>query len=185
MKYEEELKYLQQQLRYFKEQAELDLLTKLYNRMSFEKYVNAELEKNRGGCFLVLDMNNFKKINDNYGHLAGDKVLKEIGLILKKAFPNPAFAGRVGGDEFAVYIPEKCVGGKGKKIAVEEKIKSVAEKMAEIIKAVGGDFTVECAVGILEIIEKENFSTAYEKGDTAMYRAKKLKQIFCWYVHEK
>lgn len=48
MKYEEELKYLQQQFQYFKEQAELDLLTKLYNRMSFEKYVNAELEKNRG-----------------------------------------------------------------------------------------------------------------------------------------
>jgi len=88
--------------------ATRDLLTGLFNRNYFDISVEREIEKIRrtGGnpLFIMLDINSFKYVNDTYGHLRGDKILKEAALILKKSVRAADLLVRLGGDEFLVLM---------------------------------------------------------------------------------
>ena len=87
--------------------AEKDSLSGLYNRETTESKVNSELKNLRQDCMSVLymiDLDNFKKINDIYGHLAGDTVICEISNRLKKIFRESDIISRLGGDEFSVFL---------------------------------------------------------------------------------
>ncbi|WP_058306438.1 diguanylate cyclase [Gracilibacillus massiliensis] len=84
--------------------TEEDFLTKLYNRQSYETYLQHLLEENRSFGILLIDLNYFKEINDQYGHDVGDHVLIEFATILKKVFSNSGFVSRLGGDEFIVVV---------------------------------------------------------------------------------
>ena len=85
-------------------QAGTDWLTGLCNRMAMEEKVNRRLRTNGMGVLFVLDIDNFKKINDRYGHLAGDQVLRGVGPILKEVVFGYDIIGRVGGDEFVIFM---------------------------------------------------------------------------------
>lgn len=85
--------------------AERDGLTNLYNRNTFEAKVNELLEADEEGVMLVIDADDFKEINDRYGHLTGDQMLQRIAHILESTFRKEDFIGRVGGDEFVVFLP--------------------------------------------------------------------------------
>lgn len=98
----------------FHKQAIVDALTGLYNRRSAEQRIAAEAERSRryGRPLTVLsiDLNNFKQINDRFGHPAGDLVLKEFAVRLNSAIRVSDLAVRMGGDEFLVLLPECPVG---------------------------------------------------------------------------
>ena len=86
--------------------AQTDGLTGIYNKRSTEERINEIRDENPAekGTFVILDVDKFKEVNDRYGHMAGDKVLSEFGRILKAHFREEDVVGRIGGDEFVVYI---------------------------------------------------------------------------------
>ncbi len=81
-----------------------DYLTKLYNRNSFDAYMQHLIQGNRQFSLMVFDLNYFKEINDKYGHVAGDETLICFGKALKKSFAHKGLAFRLGGDEFAAIF---------------------------------------------------------------------------------
>lgn len=84
--------------------ANRDPLTGLYNRTCFKEMVDADVDDGRNGCFVMMDMDNFKRVNDAYGHQRGDSVLKNLAGILAEFPESKLFACRVGGDEFCAYF---------------------------------------------------------------------------------
>ena len=86
-----------------------DLLTGLYNKRSFEEEVQKTInnqQENEVSVLLIFDFDNFKTINDTYGHAIGDEVLKGFGAVLGRAFRTHDLIGRIGGDEFMVFMPQ-------------------------------------------------------------------------------
>ncbi|MEE9399631.1 MAG: diguanylate cyclase, partial [Dehalococcoidales bacterium] len=91
------------------ERARIDELTGLLNRRSLDEFIASEISQHSryGGAFslIILDLDSFKAFNDNYGHLAGDKLLAKVGSIMKSTIRNADQAFRFGGDEFAILLP--------------------------------------------------------------------------------
>ncbi len=113
------------------EKARLDELTGLLNRRSLDEQITSEIGRHSryGGVFslIILDLDSFKAFNDNYGHLAGDKLLKEIGGIMKGTIRSADQAFRYGGDEFAILLPNTPIDAASQ---VAERIrKQIASKM--------------------------------------------------------
>ena len=92
-----------------KSQATIDFLTGLYNRRAFEKQLELAVEraKRDKGIFslILLDIDHFKRINDLYGHLVGDEVLKKLAQLIKDTVRKVDFPARYGGEEFAIILP--------------------------------------------------------------------------------
>ncbi len=123
----QEIEKLKEELKKVKEEANIDPLTGLRNRRSFERTLNEFFRdfKRYGYPFsvIMMDLDNFKDINDTYGHLVGDRVLKEIGNILKNYLRAKDVPARTGGEEFTIILP-----GVGKKEAL-----LVAERLRKVI----------------------------------------------------
>lgn len=96
---------LKEENRRLNQLAEKDWLTGLYNRMAMEHKVNEVLDSRQRGVMFVIDVDNFKAINDRYGHIAGDTVLKGIADMLGTLTLRNDLLGRVGGDEFVIFMP--------------------------------------------------------------------------------
>lgn len=84
--------------------SEEDVLTKIYNRKSLESYVEYLEDSRIPYGILIIDLNGFKKINDDYGHQKGDEVLTQFSALLREVFLEDGFVARLGGDEFAVIL---------------------------------------------------------------------------------
>jgi diguanylate cyclase (GGDEF)-like protein len=92
-------------------QATIDDLTGVFNRRHFVERVREKLNETSSGCsLLLLDIDDFKKVNDVHGHLAGDKVLMTFSSLLLKAYADGGIVGRVGGEEFAVFLRDSSEG---------------------------------------------------------------------------
>jgi diguanylate cyclase (GGDEF)-like protein len=92
-------------------QATIDDLTGVFNRRHFVEKVREQLDETSIGCsLLLLDIDDFKKINDVHGHLAGDKVLITFSSLLAKVYADYGIVGRVGGEEFAIFLKERSEG---------------------------------------------------------------------------
>lgn len=85
--------------------AEKDWLTGLYDKKTIEHKVNEALKSKQSGIMFMIDVDNFRTINDRYGHIAGDRVLKGIASLLEKMTLHSDLLGRVGGDEFVIFMP--------------------------------------------------------------------------------
>ena len=153
------------------EKSKYDFLTRLYNRENFELefdyFINKELDENMVSGLFIMDLDNFKIINDVFGHRIGDKVLKESAHTLKTALRSSDILGRLGGDEFVLLI---------KNAPNIRAIQKIAEKInLSLTKTYTKDekeITVSCSIGI-KIIEKgSSFKKAYEGADLALYRVK-------------
>lgn len=155
-----------------KEKAEIDLLTGLYNRNTSEALIRQELSERKysTGALLILDLDNFKKINDTYGHLYGDAVLSETAHKIVKNFRREDISGRLGGDEFIVYM---------RNIVSKETVLQKAEQMCNLLKTVysSGQHRVEVSVSIGIAFfpqDGEHFNLLYDRADIALYQVKKL-----------
>lgn len=145
----------------------IDEMTGLFNR----KYLNSCLDriyrsKARGAYGVMLDANNFKRINDEYGHLVGDRAIQEIGGIIARAVPENAVAMRISGDEFIILFED------GAPDALEETQRSIRENIRRFNETTGEPYRLSLSMGGAEYDGKstEGFLSAMDK---AMYAAKK------------
>ncbi len=147
-----------------------DYLTGVYSRKYLFDLISKELkEDNLNSYIIMIDLDNFKGINDNYGHLIGDYCLKEISLKLKNVFHN-CILGRYGGDEFLVYVKNVT------DLELEKLIKS-ALKVSYTYKHANNKHIVTCSLGISKRISKrKNLNDLIEESDKALYQAKKRKK---------
>ncbi|MEG2117881.1 MAG: EAL domain-containing protein, partial [Clostridia bacterium] len=149
-------------------QVKTDLMTGLVNRISGEKMMTQQLEKSNSVCaMMMLDIDNFKKINDSCGHCCGDKVICAVSDKLRSFFGNKDIVARMGGDEFAVFI-ENVVDV----AIIEQKARQFCEDTMTI-KIDGVNSMISCSIGIALSSEKTNsFALLYQNADKALYNAK-------------
>ena len=150
--------------------ARSDNLTKLSNARAFEMAVSGERERlrryGRVVSLVYLDLDNFKAVNDRWGHAAGDELLITIGRTLSGNVRQVDVAARLGGDEFALLLPE--TGADGAKILLER----LREKMLAAVEARG--WPVTCSIGCVTFLDApDSVEEMLREADAAMYRAKK------------
>ena len=162
-----------QELEFLKitEKSKYDFLTRLYNRETFEKEINVFLNNNilngTVNALFLIDLDNFKKINDIFGHRTGDKVLFEAVNTLKTSLRSSDLLGRLGGDEFVLLI---------KNAPNIETIHKIAQKLNKsIIKTYtksNKSITISCSIGISIIHKNMTFKKIYTNADKALYNVK-------------
>ncbi|MEG2343510.1 MAG: sensor domain-containing diguanylate cyclase [Acidaminococcaceae bacterium] len=153
-----------------KSRAERDSLTNLYNNNSFKEAINSYLtEKAPEGkhAFIIVDVDDFKQVNDTAGHQEGDRVLREVAKLMVQVFAKDCLVGRLGGDEFAVLA--KNIASEAE---VEEQVTTFLSRTKEI--AVGtGVLELSCSIGIAFYkTGGSNFAELFKNADTALYKAK-------------
>lgn len=154
--------------------ANYDSLTQIYNRRRLMTEAEKELlrAKRHGHSVsaLMIDIDHFKLVNDRYGHLAGDEVLKALAKVCRSKIRHNDILGRYGGEEFLIVLPES---GKESAYRVAKDIKEAVAAMK--IKYKGEVIGVSVSIGMeTEIINKENYSVGklINNADVALYKAK-------------
>lgn len=146
-----------------------DYLTGLKSRRALESFVNDFLKngknKSEETVLILLDLDNFKMINDKFGHLTGDKVLKKVAKTLEDTYKKESIISRVGGDEFVIFL-SKIANRKEVETLVSETIKKIANISVKNTKLIG------CSIGISYPETCKNYKTIFNKADIAMYQAK-------------
>jgi len=158
--------------------AQTDLFTGLYNKKTTETLIEEEVGKAIGIMFL-LDIDDFKSINDRFGHEAGDCGLKYFSDILINIFRKSDIVGRVGGDEFMIFIK-----GTSDVSIAKEKASEILERLRTGFDYDKMRLIITASIGITIIDEDNcNFSEAYNQADSALYEAKfKGKNSYAIYV---
>lgn len=155
-------------------EATTDFLTGLANRRSFMERLKTEvarIRRYRGvGSLLLLDIDRFKNINDNYGHNVGDQVLAGLGELLSGAVREGDLPGRIGGEEFLIFLSETSVEGAGH---FAERLRQTIKKRTIPTDEGAVSFTV--SIGITQISPDDiSIDQIIARADRAMYRAKEL-----------
>jgi diguanylate cyclase (GGDEF)-like protein/PAS domain S-box-containing protein len=153
--------------------ARTDPLTGLVNREEVFNRLDQELERaERYGhtlSLLMLDLDHFKDLNDTYGHLAGDEVLRAFGSLLREHMRDSDVAGRYGGEEFVVIVPHVSLEG-----AVTMAERFLEKLRNQTIDAGGEELQITCSAGVTEMMShEERAEELIDRADTALYRAKK------------
>nr|WP_290759942.1 sensor domain-containing diguanylate cyclase [Anaerostipes sp.] len=150
--------------------AETDEMTGFHTRKATERCIEKLLSENQGSkyAFLIFDIDNFKQANDQFGHVFGDMAIKEFTAVIRGHFRESDILGRIGGDEFAAFIPA-------------EEIKAVETKAGEIAADLDRTFTdgvsswkMSVSIGIsIAPQDGTDFVTLYKNADAALYQTKK------------
>ncbi len=155
-------------------QSTIDVLSKLYNRRELMRLsmllLNRSILENKNVASLMVDIDLFKKINDNYGHRAGDTAIEMVSNTIKTSVTNTDIAGRYGGEEFVVFIGDTTLENV-KKIAI--RIRKNVEKLE--IKYENHKLNCTCSIGVCFIDnpdKQDNLESIIEKSDQALYEAK-------------
>ncbi|MEG1981595.1 MAG: diguanylate cyclase [Clostridia bacterium] len=152
--------------------ARCDLLTTLYNKATTEKTIEEYLTKaakNNTSALLMIDIDCFKQINDILGHAKGDEILAEFGTNLTKIFSDDDIIGRVGGDEFIVFI--KSYNDLSEIKAIAEKIRAVIN--SEYVSSDNSTFKTSASIGIATFPSGgSSFDELYRNADIALYYSK-------------
>ncbi|ARD45648.1 GGDEF domain-containing protein [Colwellia sp. PAMC 21821] len=148
-----------------------DALTKLANRASFDEYFAKELvrfhHKQFDLAISVIDLDDFKRINDTFGHTAGDKTLQVIAETLTKVMGKDVFISRYGGEEFVIIFKDND------KITVMNKLNMLRKKVASLpFTFKGTRVSITLSIGVTLIQREDIVHSAFERADTALYRAK-------------
>ncbi|MFH1307269.1 MAG: GGDEF domain-containing protein [archaeon] len=147
--------------------ATTDEKTGLYNYQYFKAHFSQEFEKAKRGqslSLLILDLDKFKKLNDTYGHITGDRILEHLGKLLRKQTRKADIAARFGGEEFIIIFPNTSL----------EKAYKVSER---IRKAVEGDklikkYKLTISGGVTCYKKDDTISKIKQRADKALYKAK-------------
>ncbi|MFU2208296.1 GGDEF domain-containing protein [Solidesulfovibrio sp. C21] len=155
--------------------ADHDGLTRIHNRRAFDERLVEELRRHQRYhhplSLLMLDIDHFKTINDRFGHLVGDHVLREVGRLLSDTLRSTDFTARYGGEEFTVILPQTA----------EEPSRVLAERLRGVIEEArfnhdGQDFSITVSIGAATMVPGSltKRKELLEKADKALYQAKKL-----------
>lgn len=168
---EQETTHLRAHLRKRKIQAMSDPLTGIANRTAFEERLQREhgrWKRYRHSLgFMILDVDHFKQINDNYGHKAGDRALKLIAQLLRQSLRETDFIARYGGEEFVALLPET---GQAQIAEVAEKLRRVIETCSFHHRGVRVPITI--SAGYCEFRGEDSSEDVFQRADAALYRAK-------------
>ncbi len=156
-----------------KSRADHDGLTRIHNRRAFDDRLVEELRRHQRYrqpmSLLMLDIDHFKGINDAFGHLVGDHVLREVGRLLSETVRSTDFTARYGGEEFVVILPQTA----------EEPSRILAERLRSLIAAArfvhdGQPFSITVSIGVATLLPGAltKRRDLLEKADQALYQAK-------------
>ena len=168
---ENETAELRSRIKQERNQAKVDPLTGIPNRLAYEERLEQEVARwKRFATPLVLvmwDIDLFKKVNDNFGHRAGDKVLRTIARTLESSIRETDFVARYGGEEFVQLMTGSSL----------EECLQVAEKIREAVKKTGFHFrnqaiTITASCGLAEFRDGDSVEQWFERADKALYKAK-------------
>lgn len=163
-----------------------DSLTELYTRRYFLERFEEELKRSilrkLPLSFLIMDVDHFKNINDEFGHLTGDQILREIGEIISQNIREIDIAGRYGGEEFTVALPD--TNQEGARFAAE-RIRSAVKK--KVIKAYDATIQTTLSIGTTTFPQDGKMvNELIDRADWALYRAKKMgRNCICTFGHYK
>lgn len=157
--------------RTLKSLAKTDSLTKLANRRAFFSsgyhHMEYALKAHSELCVLMIDIDNFKQVNDDLGHNAGDKVICHVAALASEAMRSRDVFARIGGEEFAAILPDASV---GQARAIAERIR---EKIQESTDQTLNELSITVSIGLASIHDaKESFDHLLHVADIAMYQAK-------------
>lgn len=154
-----------------KEANQKDHLTTLYNRKTGVEIIDEMLKDSwHNRAFMLLDLNDFKHINDVYGHQMGDAVLKEFAIAMKRSIYDDDVALRLGGDEFIIFLAN---------VKSKEQIMGFHKKFLEYVNAIkieGFEEPLTASIGVTLVNESSTFDELYKKADEVMYTAKRSGQ---------
>lgn len=154
------------------EQAQKDALTGLYNKAAVRTRVEQIMSERRPSqmqAMLIIDVDYFKRVNDVYGHLCGDTLLSDVAEVLKRSFRASDLIGRIGGDEFLVYMAE---------VSDQEIVRKKVDNVLKALAKVRPHFDappVTCSVGAAVLPRKGmKYFTLYQAADRALYHRKSV-----------
>ena len=151
--------------------AFLDPLTGLNNRAAMESFLSRELEickrHNQDMAILVMDLDGFKEVNDQYGHDVGDQVLRSVGQVMEQAVRNTDLLYRYGGDEFVCGLLQTGTDGA---MDVAERIRAGVEVLKFGVNTVSN--SIEISIGITLVRNTDVLQDAFKRADRALYQAK-------------
>lgn len=162
---------LHQKVKVLEETSNLDSLTKVFNRRALSSYLQ-EICSNKNTShalhIMMLDIDNFKTINDKYGHIAGDKILIFISNILRKTLRDGDKIFRYGGEEFTVIINRNS----------DEQCELIANRLLHLISSnnliyMGQKISVTASIGVTKLYEKDTPDSLLSRADKALYVSKK------------
>ena len=148
-------------------QAKYDALTGIFNRGALEQYIRDRLQEEEwNGAFILIDVDKFKSVNDNYGHEMGDKILKLVSYMLVHSFRKDDVVGRLGGDEFAIWIS----------YLPKEHLHYITERFDVINQQLTSPDvsfpSISLSVGITLCQKGDDFKSVYNRADKALYYVK-------------
>lgn len=154
------------------EQAQTDALTGLYNKEAIKTRVELRMKDNIADimqALLIIDVDYFKQVNDTYGHLCGDAVLSDISDILRKHFRASDLIGRIGGDEFLVYMPAVLSAA-----TVQRKVDCVQKALLKV-RPIENAAAITCSIGVAVCPYREmDYFGIYQAADKALYYQKSV-----------
>ena len=165
-----------------RKKVETDSLTELYNRSALEKHINKYiLNHKEQAAFILIDVDNFKGINDNFGHTIGDKLLHQTAGILKAQFRMSDYIGRLGGDEFVVFVPQIS----NVQLLIN-RVESLIDEMNRTFISDKAICKISGSIGVAMYPQDgDKFEELYKRADEAMYESKKSgKSKYTIYGHQ-
>jgi diguanylate cyclase (GGDEF)-like protein len=169
--FEDKTKQYKEKLAVQQRKGMQDALTKLANRAAFDDYFSKAIDRFHHQEFelalVVMDIDDFKKINDTYGHTAGDKTLQVIANTIKKHISKDVFAGRYGGEEFVLIYSQIT------EDTLINELNKLNKHVARLpFKFKNNKVSVTFSIGATHIRSNDNANLAFERADEAMYKAK-------------
>ncbi|MGE7918588.1 sensor domain-containing diguanylate cyclase [Viridibacillus sp. NPDC093762] len=145
------------------EMVDRDHLTKLFARKYLDRYVEISMDKDEGGVFILLDIDDFKMINDTYGHQKGDAILVTIAQHLVDTVQSQGICARWGGEEIAIYLPNQTL------LSSIDLVDKIVSSVPEVTTP---SVTVSSGVAAWQKNLNHNFHCVFQNADIALYEAK-------------
>lgn len=168
----EEVETLRKEIEQIKEESLTDALTGIANRRAFDdalsKFMHSSTEENTPLSLLLIDIDHFKKFNDTFGHLVGDKVLRFMGTTLRRCVKGQDFTARFGGEEFSVILPH--TNKDGAKVIAELIRRAISS--TELHDKDNHYGKITASIGVTEYSQGEDVSELIQRCDTGLYQAK-------------
>ena len=170
--------------------ADRDKLSSLLNKSAFERMCKGYLfrnDKKRLSALIIIDLDNFKEVNDNLGHMTGDLAIQDAAKKISLIFSEKDFLGRFGGDEFCVLVNSSPSGDTKYEDFIREKCETLCNAYRAYYSGDKGDYKISASIGVSFFPEDgSTFDELYAASDKALYSAKKCgKDSYAFYSKEE